>query len=75
MQAVQVLAGFSPEQADDIRRAMGKRNRKTVEGYRQLFVDRLTAGGMDGGAARHLLKTLPASGSMGFARPMQPPTR
>lgn len=39
MKAVQVLGGFSPEETDDVRRAMGKKKAEVIEPYKKQFVE------------------------------------
>ena len=37
MAAVQILGGFSLEEADDVRRAMGKKDKKILDNYKEAF--------------------------------------
>lgn len=39
MQAVQVLGGFDLDEADDVRRAMGKKKRDLLDSYKQKFIE------------------------------------
>lgn len=39
MQAVQILGGFNAEEADDVRRCMGSKNRELLQSYKQRFLD------------------------------------
>lgn len=43
MSAVQILGGFSAEEADDIRRGMGKKKPELIEAARQRFIDYSTS--------------------------------
>ena len=66
MQIVQKLAGFSPEQSDGFRRAVGRKKTEEVEAFRRLFINGLTAGGTDEATARELYEQLAFFGGYGF---------
>ncbi|MGD0026524.1 MAG: DNA polymerase III subunit alpha, partial [Xanthobacteraceae bacterium] len=66
MRIAQVLAGYSLAQADQLRRAMGKKNRKEMEAQRKNFVSGAVKGGVDPGHAETIFDLLARFADYGF---------
>ncbi|MEW6078400.1 MAG: DNA polymerase III subunit alpha [Thermodesulfobacteriota bacterium] len=66
MRIVQDLAGFSPEQSDSFRRAVGKKIVKEMEAFRRFFINGLTTGGTAEDTARELYEQLEFFAGYGF---------
>ena len=66
MRIAQVLAGYSLAQADQLRRAMGKKNRKEMEAQRKNFVSGAVKGGVDPGQAETIFDLLARFADYGF---------
>lgn len=66
MQAVQVLAGYTPGQSDDFRKAMGKRIAEKIADHRQRFINGAAAKGIDKATALQLFEQLEYFGAYGF---------
>jgi len=68
MQVAMVAAGFSPSQADELRRAMGhKRSREKMEALRQRLIMGMVQNGIDEEAAARIYHQLSAFADFGFA--------
>ena len=67
MQLAVVAAGFSPGEADQLRRAMGAWRRPgELERYRRQLLDGMAARGYDAGFAERLCRQIEGFGSYGF---------
>jgi DNA polymerase-3 subunit alpha len=66
MQIAQVLAGYSLAQADHLRRAMGKKNRREMEAQRKNFVAGSVKGGVDPAQAEMIFDLLSRFADYGF---------
>jgi DNA polymerase III subunit alpha len=66
MQIAQVLAGYSLAQADQLRRAMGKKIRKEMEAQRKDFVSGSVARGVDPSQAEAIFDLLARFADYGF---------
>src|SRR5579863_2909946 len=66
MQIAQVLAGYSLSQADQLRRAMGKKIRKEMEAQRKHFVSGCMNGGVDPAQAETIFELLARFADYGF---------
>src|SRR6202453_2939542 len=66
MQIAQVLAGYSLAQADQLRRAMGKKIRKEMEAQRKHFVSGCIKGGVDAAQADTIFELLARFADYGF---------
>ncbi len=66
MQIAQVLAGYSLAQADQLRRAMGKKIRKEMEAQRKDFVSGSVKGGVDTAQADTIFELLARFADYGF---------
>ena len=66
MQIAQVLAGYSLAQADQLRRAMGKKIRKEMEAQRKHFVSGCVNGGVDPAQAEAIFELLARFADYGF---------
>ncbi len=66
MQIAQVLAGYSLAQADQLRRAMGKKIRKEMEAQRKVFIAGCVKGGVDAGQAEAIFDLLARFADYGF---------
>ena len=66
MQIAQVLAGYSLAQADQLRRAMGKKIRKEMEAQRKDFVSGSVKGGVDPVQAEAIFELLARFADYGF---------
>ena len=66
MQIAQVLAGYSLAQADQLRRAMGKKIRKEMEAQRKDFVSGSVARGVDPAQAEAIFDLLARFADYGF---------
>jgi DNA polymerase III subunit alpha len=66
MQIAQVLAGYSLAQADQLRRAMGKKIRKEMEAQRKGFVSGSVARGVDPAQAEAIFDLLARFADYGF---------
>ena len=58
LQIAQVLAGFSLPEADDLRRAIGKKDHKLMQSLKGKFVEGVIAGGASEAVARQLWEDL-----------------
>jgi DNA polymerase-3 subunit alpha len=66
MQIAQVLAGYSLAQADQLRRAMGKKIRKEMEAQRKIFVSGSVNGGVEPAQAEAIFDLLARFADYGF---------
>jgi len=66
MQIAQVLAGYSLAQADQLRRAMGKKIRREMEAQRKDFVSGSVKGGVDPAQAEAIFDLLARFADYGF---------
>ena len=66
MELAKQMAGFSPAEADDLRKAIGKKNREMMASLEPKFMDGLQASGTDTSVARELWKTATASADYSF---------
>src|SRR6202050_4769040 len=66
MQIAQVLAGYSLAQADQLRRAMGKKIRKEMEAQRKHFLSGCIKGGVDAAQADTIFELLARFADYGF---------
>jgi DNA polymerase-3 subunit alpha len=66
MQIAQVLAGYSLAQADQLRRAMGKKIRKEMEAQRKDFISGSVTGGVDASQAETIFDLLARFADYGF---------
>src|SRR5262249_7321413 len=66
MQIAQVLAGYSLAQADQLRRAMGKKSRKEMEAQRKGFVSGSIARGVDPAQLEAIFDLLARFADYGF---------
>ena len=66
MQIAQLLAGYSLAQADQLRRAMGKKIRKEMEAQRKGFVSGSVKGGVEPGQAEAIFELLARFADYGF---------
>lgn len=66
MQAVQVLGGFNLNEADDIRKAMGKKLADKMVGFKQKFIDGAVAKGCAQNVAEAIWKKLEVFSGYGF---------
>ncbi|HXX02901.1 MAG TPA: DNA polymerase III subunit alpha [Xanthobacteraceae bacterium] len=66
MQIAQVLAGYSLAQADQLRRAMGKKIRKEMEAQRKVFVSGAVKAGVEPGQAEAIFELLARFADYGF---------
>src|SRR5262245_27780895 len=66
MQAAQILAGFSLGQADNLRRAMGKKIRAEMVKQRSIFVDGAVANGVAKAQAEAIFELLERFADYGF---------
>ncbi|KXG75235.1 DNA polymerase III subunit alpha [Fervidicola ferrireducens] len=66
MQAACIIAGYTPGEADLLRRAMAKKKREEIEAEKPRFLKRATERGIDEKAAREIFDTLAAFGDYGF---------
>lgn len=68
MRAFQVIGGFSLAVADDIRKAMGKKDAKLMESYEKQFIDGAIAHGCNDVEAKGIWRKLDAFSGYGFNR-------
>ena len=66
MQIAQVLAGYSLAQADQLRRAMGKKIRKEMEAQRKVFISGAVKGGVGPAQAEAIFDLLARFADYGF---------
>src|SRR5258708_24297175 len=66
MRAAQALAGYSLEQADILRAAMGKKNRAVMEKERVRFIDGAKNNGVNGALANSIFEKIETFASYGF---------
>src|SRR5216684_2488424 len=68
MRAAQALAGYSLEQADILRAAMGKKNRAVMEKERERFIDGAKKNGVNATLANSIFEKIETFASYGFNR-------
>ncbi len=66
MQIASQIAGFSMAEADQLRRAMGKKKREVMEQQKKIFVERAVQRGVDKEKARELIETIEPFARYGF---------
>ncbi len=66
MQIAQVLAGYSLGDADNLRRAMGKKKKDEMEREKQRFIDGATARGVSEPLAREIFEQMETFAAYGF---------
>ncbi len=66
MQIASQIAGFSMSEADQLRRAMGKKKREVMEQQKKIFVERAVQRGVDEAKARELIETIEPFARYGF---------
>lgn len=66
MQIAQILAGYSLAEADLLRRAMGKKNKKEMEEQKEIFISRSITNGIEQERAREIFALLEKFASYGF---------
>lgn len=66
MQVASILAGYSLGQADILRRAMGKKNRKEMDSQREIFVTGAQSKGVDEGQAKRIFSQMETFAEYGF---------
>ena len=68
MQAVQKIGGFSLQEADAVRKAMGKKNQELMDSYKNKFVDGGVSNGCDELEALKIWNKIEQGASYGFNR-------
>src|SRR5208282_3624406 len=68
MRAAQALAGYSLEQADILRAAMGKKNKAVMEKERVRFIDGAKSNGVNAALATSIFEKIETFASYGFNR-------
>src|ERR1700719_3484961 len=68
MRAAQALAGYSLEQADILRAAMGKKNHAVMEKERVRFIEGAKQNGVNGALAKSIFEKIETFASYGFNR-------
>ena len=68
MQVAQVMGGFKLSKADELRRAMGKKDMKVMEQQLALFVEGAAEKGIDGKMAEDIFHTMMEFAKYGFNR-------
>ncbi len=68
MRAAQALAGYSLEEADILRAAMGKKQKAVMERERERFVEGAKRNGLDGARAESIFEKIATFASYGFNR-------
>ena len=68
MRAAQALAGYSLEQADILRAAMGKKNKAVMERERERFIDGAKNNGVNAALADSIFEKIETFASYGFNR-------
>ena len=68
MRAAQALAGYTLEQADILRAAMGKKNKAVMEKEREGFIDGAKKNGLSGPLAKSIFEKIETFASYGFNR-------
>lgn len=66
MKAVEVLGGFSSEETDDVRRAMGKKKLEVLEPYKKKFIDHAIEQGCEEVEAETIWQKLEVFSGYGF---------
>jgi DNA polymerase-3 subunit alpha len=66
MEIAKQLAGFSPAEADDLRKAIGKKNHKLMASLKDKFLEGCAANGVAAGVAQQLWKDTEASQDYSF---------
>ena len=66
MQAAQAVAGYTLGEADLLRRAIAKKDKKTIENHRPRFIKQATYRGIDKETAEKIFSILEAFGDYGF---------
>ncbi len=68
MRAAQALAGYSLQQADILRAAMGKKNKAVMEKERERFIEGAKSNGLSAPLATSIFEKIEAFASYGFPR-------
>src|SRR5579875_42091 len=68
MRVAQALAGYSQEQADILRAAMGKKKKDVMEQERARFIEGARANGVDAATAQSIFEQIETFASYGFNR-------
>ncbi len=68
MRAAQALAGYTLEQADILRAAMGKKNKKVMEKERERFIEGAIRNGVPAALAQSIFEKIETFASYGFNR-------
>jgi len=68
MRAAQALAGYSLQQADILRAAMGKKNKAVMEKERERFIEGAKKNGLSAALATSIFEKIEAFASYGFPR-------
>ena len=66
MQIAQVLSGYTPGEADILRRAMSKKDKKVMTEQKNRFVDGAVERGVDAGQADHIFELVSEFAGYGF---------
>jgi DNA polymerase-3 subunit alpha len=68
MEIAKQMAGFSPAEADDLRKAIGKKKRDLMATMKEKFLEGLAASGTDGRVAKDLWSLMEAAADYSFNR-------
>jgi len=68
MLIAQALAGYSPEESDILRRAIGKKVFEEIETYRQRFINGMVAQKIDKNTAEKVFEQILEYGAYGFSK-------